>query len=138
MRSSTGMATLDPAFKNIDGVANFRDIGGYSAGNGNIVRRNFIYRSADMKKLTPAGRAALEKLSIRDIFDLRSTVEVQKAKLGNGEAVLDVWKQSARGPSVHLVPIFDEQDYSPESLAKRFKDYASEGTEVSAAVVCML
>lgn len=30
-----------------------------------------------------------------------------------------------------FAPVFKEEDYSPESLAVRFKDYASSGTEVS-------
>ncbi len=30
-----------------------------------------------------------------------------------------------------FVPVFKELDYSPESLTVRFKDYASDGTEVS-------
>ena len=49
-----------PPLVDVDGIANFRDIGGYATSNAQTVRRGLVYRSADPSKATPAG---LEKMS---------------------------------------------------------------------------
>ena len=62
--------------------SNFRDLGGYPAAGGKHVRWGMIYRTAAMPMLTEADYAAVRKLNIRSIVDLRSLEERQIAPDG--------------------------------------------------------
>jgi len=115
-----------PPFVHVEGIHNFRDLGGYvtrfhTDSQPQSVRRNFIFRCAEPSKVTPGGVEKLKSLSITTFFDLRSSPELEKMK--------------ARTPVVHIegierqfVPVFADKDYSPEQIALRYKDYASNGT----------
>ena len=119
--------TRSPPFVHVEGIHNFRDLGGYPTGSYTdtapfSVRRNFIFRCAEPSKITPAGVRTVKSLGITTMFDLRSGTELEK--------------QKARAPVVNIdgirrefVPVFADKDYSPESIALRYKDYASSGTE---------
>ena len=126
------MSLPRPPFVNVEGVRNLRDIGGYSTTPGYCTRRGLIYRSADFGTCTENGLKQLEALDVKAIFDLRSKHEVEKAREdeGRNETYYDVWTIHPDGPRYNFAPVFEDSDYSPEALAKRFKDYASEGTEV--------
>ena len=117
-----------PSFINIEAVKNLRDIGGYPVSDGVSVRRKLVYRSGCLDALTEEGRLQIQKLGIRKIFDLRSFSEVGRSKRENGQ--YECWLASADGPERIMVPVFRDEDFAPEALAVRFKDYASKGTEV--------
>lgn len=69
----------------------------------------------------------LKELGVARAYDLRSKPEIENAsRAGYGQVT--EWEGCER----HFVPVFRDDDYSPEGLALRFKNYASEGTEVSA------
>ena len=128
------MALPSPPFVNVDGVRNLRDIGGYSISTRRCTRRRLVYRSADFSTLTEDGLKQLEPLKIKAVFDLRSKKEVEKAGKGDTEPqrkYFETWTSRPDGPRYNFVPVFDDDDYSPEALAERFKDYASEGTKVN-------
>jgi protein-tyrosine phosphatase len=55
--------------------SNFRDIGGYRAGNGKTVRWGLIYRSGGQPMLTDADVKAVQSLKLTNIVDLRSSEE---------------------------------------------------------------
>ncbi|GAA3007466.1 hypothetical protein GCM10020229_31190 [Kitasatospora albolonga] len=57
---------------------NFRDAGGYRTADGRWVKMGEVYRSDDLSKLTDADLAKLQRLGIRQVFDLRTPAE-QKA-----------------------------------------------------------
>lgn len=118
---------LPPPFINIEGINNFRDLGGYniSAQPTRSIKRNLIYRSAQPSQVTDRGIATLQELGITHIYDLRSKNEVQRNKLSGRGDVVD-WTGCQR----EFVPVFEDRDYDPESLAIRYRNYASEGTEV--------
>lgn len=59
----------------LEGVRNFRDIGGYETGDGRHVKWGHIYRSAELSHLSAADIAAIDALNIHAVFDLRSTQE---------------------------------------------------------------
>jgi protein-tyrosine phosphatase len=59
----------------LTGGSNFRDLGGYSTADGRTVRRNAVFRSAHLGGLTDADRAALGRLGVRTIVDLRGVAE---------------------------------------------------------------
>jgi protein-tyrosine phosphatase len=59
----------------LEGGSNFRDLGGYATADGRTVRRNAVFRSAHLGGLTDADRAALARLGVRTIVDLRGVSE---------------------------------------------------------------
>ncbi|KAI8951545.1 tyrosine phosphatase [Xylaria longipes] len=128
-----------PPFISVPGLPNFRDAGGYeviadppstSSAEGKrrtkIIRRGILFRSSEPSKLTDAGAAQLSQgLGIRLVYDLRSAVEIARG-LGSGHGFpLREWDGSER----KFVPVFLDQDYSPEALALRYKNYAAESDE---------
>lgn len=71
-------------------------------------------------------------LGITHIFDLRSKVEIDRA---HGKTLSADWQPREWPGSKRLfVPVFLDQDYSPEALAVRFGQYAHHSTEVSPAM----
>ncbi len=115
------------SFINIEAVRNFRDIGGHAISCGVSVRRKLVYRSGYLDDLTEAGRLQIQKLGIKKIFDLRSFLEVGRSKREDGQ--YECWLASSDGPERIVVPVFRDEDFTPEAMAVRFKDYASKGTE---------
>jgi protein-tyrosine phosphatase len=63
----------------IDGVSNFRDFGGLTAGGNARVVAGRLYRSANPARVTDEGVAQLTRLGIATIVDLRGTAERAKA-----------------------------------------------------------
>ncbi len=61
----------------LSGSWNFRDIGGTPTPAG-PVRRGIVYRSAALAQLDPTGVAALEKLGVTEVFDLRGELEISR------------------------------------------------------------
>jgi protein-tyrosine phosphatase len=69
-------ATRSPAEPiTLEGVPNFRDIGGPPATDGRIVRHRKVFRSGMLAAATDDDLAALESLGIRTIIDLRTRPE---------------------------------------------------------------
>jgi protein-tyrosine phosphatase len=66
----------DTHFIAIEGVVNFRDIGGMHTPDGRQVRMGKIYRSASLSYITPQGKTAFLALQPCMICDLRSAEEV--------------------------------------------------------------
>ncbi len=62
----------------LEGVRNFRDLGGYPTRDGRRVRWRRLFRAASLGSLTPADHATLEALGLRVICDLRATDERAK------------------------------------------------------------
>ncbi len=54
---------------------NARDLGGYPTQGGGRTRERVLVRSDNLRRLTPAGRAALIEYGVRTIIDLRWTEE---------------------------------------------------------------
>ena len=59
----------------LEGGSNFRDFGGHRTADGATVRRGLVFRSAHLGGLTNADRAALGKLGVKTIVDLRGVNE---------------------------------------------------------------
>ncbi|KAI0487385.1 tyrosine phosphatase [Xylaria cf. heliscus] len=128
-----------PPFISVPGLPNFRDAGGYevisdppstSSVEGKrrtkMVRRGILFRSSEPSRLTDAGAAQLsQQLGIRLVYDLRSTVEIARSLDSGHGFPLREWEGSER----KFVPVFLDQDYSPEALAIRYKNYAAESDE---------
>ncbi len=114
-----------PPFVFVSGIHNFRDLGGYAVSPSLSVKRNVIYRCGEPSKVTQDGIETLKSLDVNRMYDLRSKVEIDRNKDASWGGIKE-WDGCERV----FAPVFIDQDYSPENLALRFKDYASEGTEV--------
>lgn len=63
----------------LEGAANFRDLGGYSTADGRHVKWNVIFRSADISKITDADLHRMEDKHINHVVDFRGVEESKKA-----------------------------------------------------------
>ncbi len=70
-----------PRILKIDGVRNFRDIGGKPAYNGRRTCFNKVFRSAQLGGITEAGLSEIAKLNIKTELDLRNDTDIQNALL---------------------------------------------------------
>ena len=62
----------------VDGIYNMRDLGGLPRHDGGSVPRGRIYRADNLANLSPAGVAALLRLGVRTVVDLRQDEAVRK------------------------------------------------------------
>lgn len=93
-------------------LPNLRDLGGWPTRDGRRVRRNLLFRSTDLDGLDADGSAALARLSLRTVVDLRTAGERQARpdRLPDGatQIVCDV--------------LADETDLAPAQLRKVLAD----------------
>jgi protein-tyrosine phosphatase len=83
----------------LDGPANFRDLGGYSAGRLRL-RRGRVFRSDSLSRMTEADvRHVVDELGLVTVVDLRAGHEVET--YGHGPL-------GSEGVVVHHLPIADE------------------------------
>jgi protein-tyrosine phosphatase len=88
----------------VDGMQNFRDLGGYRTAGGGHTRWGCVFRADSPHKLTPEGRTAVDELGIAVVYDLRGDRErathpspltsihlpvVGRASRTSGDAVVD-------------------------------------------------
>lgn len=62
----------------IEGVINFRDLGGYQTANGRVVRAEKAYRSAHLSAVSQKGIDDLASLGIKTVIDLRFNDEIKR------------------------------------------------------------
>ena len=70
---------------NLAGASNFRDLGGYAAKDGRIVRWRQIFRSSHLGHLTEADIAVVRGLGLKSAFDFRGTQERAASVSGMAE-----------------------------------------------------
>lgn len=63
----------------LQGAVNFRDLGGYSAGEGRRIKRYQVFRSASLGRLTAADFRRIDRLGLKAVFDLRMPEERERA-----------------------------------------------------------
>lgn len=116
-----------PPFVQIEGVVNFRDLGGYAVRSptskpSGIIRPKYLYRSAQLTNITEAGTKALTvDNNIKHIYDLRSDPEIAQVKARFPDAPLEV-----PSTTLHRVPVYKDEDNSPIALAKKHALYAAD------------
>ena len=78
----------------LSSVANLRDIGGYRTMDGRWVKMGLLYRSDQLDRVSDADLAAMERLGLRLVIDLRTaserTREPDRLPRGSAPLVLDV------------------------------------------------
>ncbi|KAK2064885.1 tyrosine phosphatase [Colletotrichum caudatum] len=116
-----------PPFHAIPGLPNFRDAGGYpiDAQPGYILRPGIIFRSAEPSRLTDDGVTRLQDLGITHVYDLRSTIELKRLAQAGTSCDVREWPGAQRV----FVPVFLDQDYGPEAIALRYRNYSSDSTD---------
>jgi protein tyrosine/serine phosphatase len=126
--SAAAITVPSPPFINVEGVPNFRDIGGYavSTDGASSVRRGFVYRSAIPTKITARGvNTLVQDLKVRSIYDLRSNAERRRDSASS--PLLSPNGDGENGPvQLYHIPVFEETDLSPAQLAKRYAGYMSD------------
>lgn len=112
-----------PRWKLVDGVSNFRDVGGWkiekptfpienSPNTKYYVKPDLIYRCANTAQITSKGKQALKDLNIGVMFDLRSDGECEKDGIP-----LNLQDYGIK--RIHA-PVFSRDDYSPQAIALRY------------------
>jgi protein-tyrosine phosphatase len=83
----------------LEGSLNLRDLGGYEAAGGRLVRYGCLFRSDELHALTDADLEAVGKLGIRVVFDLRNVDErdARPNRLPPGVEVLERESPSSGG-----------------------------------------
>src|SRR5216684_1706746 len=74
---------------NLAGASNFRDLGGYPARDGRVVRWRQIFRSNHLGHLTEADIEVLHPLGLKSAFDFRGTEERVAAICGLAEIAVN-------------------------------------------------
>ena len=82
----------------LEGAVNFRDLGGYEAGDGMQTRWRTLFRADGLGELTEADLSVLRALGIRTVIDLRSGSELERGRF-------DV---EAHPVAFHHFPFIDE------------------------------
>jgi protein-tyrosine phosphatase len=89
----------------LEGGRNFRDLGGYAAGENLRVRWGRLYRSGSLSNVTPDGHAALRSRGIRVLCDLRTRREREREAVdwsGDGRVLL-AWDYDPKLVSVRAL-----------------------------------
>jgi len=69
----------NPRFLEIDGVVNFRDLGGYATQDKRSVRWGLIYRAGQLDRPSAHGTNSLKALNIATVVDLRFSEETERS-----------------------------------------------------------
>jgi protein-tyrosine phosphatase len=105
------------------GQPNFRDLGGYAAGDGRRIKWGVVYRSGELSQLSDDDVGKLGDLGIRTVVDLRSEEEVTargEGRLPPGAGVCPLPIASSE-LFAKLIPMFLNGDFSkvpPDLLGK--------------------
>ncbi len=70
-----------PEHVDVEGCLNVRDAGGWPTDDGRWMRRGFLYRADEPVRLTAEGRAAIDRLGLRAVIDLRQQAQVDRGHL---------------------------------------------------------
>lgn len=120
-----------PRWKHVEGISNFRDVGGWNVilvprglilpenikspveGLGQLyVKPQIAFRCANMANVTDLGLQELQDLQVKVIFDLRSDGECNKDGIPQNLSQYGIRR-------VHA-PVFTQTDYSPQAIAMRY------------------
>jgi protein-tyrosine phosphatase len=83
----------------LEGVANLRDIGGYSAQDGRSTRWRTVYRSGSLHALRDPDIVRVRRLVVRSVIDLRTDTERGGAEAWIGDADVEVIRLPAANPA---------------------------------------
>ncbi|KAL2406950.1 hypothetical protein ABEF95_015526 [Exophiala dermatitidis] len=142
-----------PPFLHVDGIPNFRELGGYqclppspksgepvssSSSNSSTtyaLRRGILFRCAHPTHLTPKGAEYLtQSLNVHDMYDLRSAPEIARLANTVASSPKDVYPLASPetgcidnlpGLKRHFTPVYQTEDYGPVALATKLQWYTT-------------
>ena len=104
----------------IASLPNLRDLGGWSTSGGGRVRWGLLYRSNDLSKLNGDGLAALARLALRSVYDLRTqgerTAQPDRVPEGAEHIVVDVLADSPEAAPAQLQKALSDPDHGQRLL----------------------
>ncbi|WP_080832177.1 tyrosine-protein phosphatase [Cohnella massiliensis] len=74
---SNTLMPMPPCLLPLEGVHNFRDMGGLRAADGRTVKKGLLFRAAELTGLTPEDMRRLEAIGFRNVFDYRNRSEAE-------------------------------------------------------------
>jgi protein-tyrosine phosphatase len=95
----------------LEGVVNFRDLGGYETIDGRRVRWGKVFRSDHLSRLTDGDIAFLQRMKIQCVCDFRTSAEARKRPD----------RFPGDGPAEHLHLPIDNLKYDPTTLFEKLK-----------------
>lgn len=113
----------------LEGAYNFRDLGGLPGEGGRVVVPGRVFRSDRLTGLTPADTAALERLGIGRVYDLRSDLELAQHGAGGFSSAAGRHRHT---PLVRVsLSLTDERiDWNKVDLQHRYLEMLHEGAPV--------
>jgi protein tyrosine/serine phosphatase len=120
-----------PPFHTVPNINNLRDAALFPLITpSGPIRPSILFRSADVSKLDTLGWHTLRTLGISHVFDLRSAPEVGFTDTTTSSS-RPAWITAMQSAGINRtwVPVFTEQDYSPEGLATRYMKYMDESVQ---------
>ena len=116
----------------LEGLHNFRDLGGYPTEDGRRVRPGRVYRSDALHRMTPADVPRVRALGLVTVIDLRAPDEVAHVGTGFIDELGAEYRNLPTRPAV-LGP--DAPEGSVVSAPERYLGYLHEGPGAFAGVV---
>ena len=116
----------------LEGLCNFRDVGGYPTVDGRVVRRGLLYRSDALHRMTPADVGTVCVLEIATVIDLRAPDEVAHVGTGLIDDLGARYHNLPTRPAVLTEPVTDSP---PASAAEHYFGYLAEGRTCFGGVV---
>ena len=105
----------------LDGAVNFRDLGGYPAGDGLQTRWRLLFRADGLGDLTPADFEVMRALGIRTVIDLRSGEELERGRFD-----VDAHPVTFHHfPIIEKLPDPDEFNRRPGLLGSQYQEMLS-------------
>ncbi len=112
----------------LEGVSNFRDIGGYqgrdASGRPRQIRWGRIFRAGHFNTTTPDDRAHLEEIGVERVFDLRVPEEREKrpSRFGEDHELEVVEIDVDPGSSVGFRELWSSGEFRADSMASMMQD----------------
>ena len=119
----------------LDGLHNFRDLGGYATTDGRCVRRGRVFRSDALHRMTAADVDRVRALGIVSVVDLRAPDEV--AHVGTG-LIDDLDARYHNLPTRPAVLGADAPAGPVTSAPERYLGYLTEGPGSFAGLIALL
>jgi protein-tyrosine phosphatase len=130
-------ASMDERRIAFEGCFNFRDLGGYEAGNGRSITPRRLYRADGPHALTEADAVKMRGLGLVTVIDLRTAQEAQDR--GRYVTTLgDVVEHHL--PMIDVLPDTDElpEWIDPEVVAGQYRNMLEHGSPAVAAALTIL
>ncbi|MGI8942840.1 MAG: tyrosine-protein phosphatase, partial [Qipengyuania sp.] len=108
-------------FLDTSGIHNFRDYGGYVTLGGGRVKKGVLFRSGHHVDATDEDLAAIARLDIRTVIDLRGATErssypCRRVHGFGGEVVFYEGETSSSPPHMDIDPHMATADYARERM----------------------